>query len=137
MDQSFPALLIVEDHLQTSKVLGRLIEARGFNVRTASTLAEARMIAAEHDIGFLFSDLGLPDGNGGDLMKEFHERYGISGVALTGYGLEADVAHARNMGFVLHLTKPIQISDLEEALQLAKVELEKPRPRKSKVAGIA
>jgi ActR/RegA family two-component response regulator len=123
-------LLIVEDHVQTTKGLRRLVEARGFQALTASSLAEARAAAEKHDIGFLISDLGLPDGNGGDLMKEFHERFGISGVALTGYGMDADVAHAREMGFVLHLTKPIQIGDFEKALVIAKAELAKPRPAK-------
>src|SRR3954469_2120943 len=103
MDQSTRSLLIVEDHLQTTKVLVRLVEARGFHVLPAHSLTEDRALPAEHDIGFLISDLGLPDGNGGDLMKELHERLGISGVALTGYGMDADIAQAREMGFALHL----------------------------------
>ena len=44
----------------------------------------------------------VPDGNGADLMKELHVRLGISGVAVTGYGMDADIAHAREMGFALH-----------------------------------
>lgn len=127
MDSSPRSVLIVEDHLQTTRVLVRLVEARGFKVLTAHSLAEARALAAQHDIGFLISDLGLPDGNGCDLMKEFHDRLGISGVALTGYGMDADIAHAHAMGFTLHLTKPVQIGDLEKALALARTELAKPR----------
>ncbi len=119
-------ILIVEDHQQTTKILVRLVQARGFRVLTAHSLAEARQIAATHDIGFLISDLGLPDGHGGELMKELHERLGIAGVALTGYGMDTDVTLTRQMGFALHLTKPIQIADLEKALALAKVELAKP-----------
>lgn len=119
-------VLLVEDHAQTIKVMVRLMAARSFRVLTASSLAEARAVAAAHDIGFLISDLGLPDGSGGELMKELHDRLGIIGVALTGYGMDADVAQARAMGFVLHLTKPIQIGDLDRALALAKQELAKP-----------
>jgi CheY-like chemotaxis protein len=130
MDQRTRPLLIVEDHPQTTRVLVRLVEARGFNVLSAHSLAEARALVAAHDIGFLISDLGLPDGNGGDLMKELRDRLGISGVALTGYGMDADIAHAREMGFALHLTKPIQIGDLEKALVLAKAELSKAPLRK-------
>lgn len=125
-------ILIVEDHPQTVKVLARLVEARGFPVLTAHSLTQAREITAANDIGFLISDLGLPDGNGGELMKELRDGRGIAGVALTGYGMEADVAEAKKSGFILHLTKPIQIGDLEKALALAKVELAKlmPPPRK-------
>lgn len=121
-------ILLVEDHLPTTKVLVRLVQARGFRVLTAHSLAEARAVAAANDIGFLISDLGLPDGNGTELMKELRDRLGIVGVALTGYGMDADVAHAKEAGFVLHLTKPIQIGDLEKALVLAKAELTKPGP---------
>ena len=120
-------ILIVEDHPQTVKVLVRLVEARGFRVVSAHSLAQAREVAAENDIGFLISDLGLPDGSGTELMKELHDRLGIAGVALTGYGMDADVAQAKQAGFILHLTKPIQISDLEKVLVLAKAELAKPR----------
>jgi hypothetical protein len=40
--------------------------------------------------------------------------------------MDADIAHAREQGFMLHLTKPIQIGDLEKALALAKSELSRP-----------
>jgi CheY-like chemotaxis protein len=130
MDHTLRPLLIVEDHLQTTKVLARLLESRGFRVLAAHSLAEARALVAQHDVGFLISDLGLPDGNGGDLMKELHERLGISGVALTGYGMDGDIAHAREVGFALHLTKPIQVGELEKALVLARAELARPSPAK-------
>jgi DNA-binding response OmpR family regulator len=122
------AVLIVDDHLPTTKVMVRLVEARGFRVLMANSIAQARAVAAANDIGFLISDLGLPDGNGGELMKELHDRLGIVGAALTGYGMESDVVHARDMGFVMHLTKPIQISDLDKVLEVAKRELESRRP---------
>lgn len=127
MEKSAPRpILIVEDHPQTVKVLVRLVEARGFRVLAAHSLAQAREVAAAHDIGFLISDLGLPDGNGGELMQELRDRLGIAGVALTGYGMDADVSLAKQAGFILHLTKPIQIGDLEKVLVLAKAELAKP-----------
>lgn len=125
-------ILIVEDHPQTVKVLARLVEARGFRVLTAHSVTQARAVAAANDIGFLISDLGLPDGNGGELMRELRDQLGIAGVALTGYGMDADVADARRSGFILHLTKPIQIGDLEKALALARQELAKPLPRPRK-----
>ncbi len=123
------SILIVEDHAQTASIMVRLVEARGFRALSARSLVEARRHAEQADIGFLISDLGLPDGDGGELMKELHARHGIKGVAITGYGMEADVAHAKKAGFALHLTKPIQISDLEKVLALARRELAKPSRR--------
>jgi ActR/RegA family two-component response regulator len=57
-------ILIGEDDAQTKAVMARLIFAQGFDVVTASTLAEARQCAEAGDIGFLITDLGLADGNG-------------------------------------------------------------------------
>ena len=63
-----------------------------------------------------------PDGNGNDLMDELRQRYGLKGIALTGYGMEEDVARSKAVGFVVHLTKPVRIQSLENALQVAKAQ---------------
>jgi CheY-like chemotaxis protein len=56
----------------------------------------------------------LPDGNGFDLMKEFHARdQDLRGIALTGYGMEQDVARSEEAGFISHLTKPIRVQSLD------------------------
>jgi DNA-binding response OmpR family regulator len=118
-------VLIVEDHGQTSHVMARLVRARGFQVVTASSLAEARECAQQGNIGFLISDLGLPDGNGCDLMAELQARHGIKGAAISGFGMEGDVERSRKAGFAMHLTKPIRMTDLDQVLALAKSEIEK------------
>jgi DNA-binding response OmpR family regulator len=129
MDKPTRCILIVEDHGQTSHVMARLVRARGFEVKTASSLAEARECASKGGVGFLISDLGLPDGNGCDLMAELQARYGIKGAAISGFGMESDVARSRQAGFVMHLTKPIRMAELDQVLALAKIEIEKAEPR--------
>ena len=62
-------------------------------------------------------DLGLPDGTGTDLMRELRETHGLRGIALSGYGMEEDIARAREAGFVSHLTKPVDFQQLERALR--------------------
>ena len=64
----------------------------------------------------LISDIGLPDGNGWDLMNEFQKKFGAKGIALTGYGTEDDVAQSEASGFLTHLTKPVRIELLETAI---------------------
>jgi CheY-like chemotaxis protein len=53
-------------------------------------------------------------------MKEFHENYSLKGIALTGYGMEEDIARGKAAGFVAHLIKPVRILSLESALNLIK-----------------
>ncbi|HEX2101045.1 MAG TPA: ATP-binding protein, partial [Candidatus Synoicihabitans sp.] len=110
--------LVVEDHEATCRALAALLRRRGFAVSTAKSVAEAKEIAAGGKHTLLLSDIGLPDGSGFDLMRELHERYGMRGIALTGYGRDEDVARSRSAGFTAHLTKPISAEALERTLAI-------------------
>jgi len=67
-------------------------------------------------IDLVISDLGLPDGDGRDLMRHLRDRHGIPGVAISGYGMEDDIEKSRAAGFSEHLTKPVQFEELQEAI---------------------
>ena len=67
----------------------------------------------------MISDIGLPDGSGYALMSELRDEFGLKGIALTGYGMEQDVAQSQTAGFVVHLTKPVRIESLIRALDEA------------------
>jgi CheY-like chemotaxis protein len=49
-------------------------------------------------------------------MAELRDRHGLTGIALTGYGMDQDIDRARTAGFVSHLTKPVRVESLEQAL---------------------
>ena len=111
------AILLVEDHEPTRAALTQLLTRRGFLVIAAANTAEARTQAASRDFQILVSDIGLPDGNGFDLMAELAvHNPSLLGVALTGYGMELDVSRTRAAGFSVHLTKPVRIQSLDAAL---------------------
>lgn len=119
------SILLVEDHAATREVMIRLLQRRNYKVYAADSVAQAREIASKNNLDLLISDIGLPDGNGNDLMDEFRVNYGMKGIALTGYGMEEDIARGRAAGFVTHLTKPIRIQSLESALLFAKTQTDK------------
>jgi DNA-binding response OmpR family regulator len=75
-------------------------------------------------VDFVISDIGLPDGNGFDLMAELEHRYHLKGIALTGFGTESDIAKSRKMGFVIHLTKPVGMPALDSAMAAMARELQ-------------
>jgi CheY-like chemotaxis protein len=60
-------------------------------------------------------DLGLPDGRQ-DLMRELKGEFS-PGIALSGYGMESDIQQSFEAGFSSHLTKPVELAALEEAIQ--------------------
>ncbi|HEY7118234.1 MAG TPA: ATP-binding protein [Tepidisphaeraceae bacterium] len=112
-------ILLVEDHADSAKVMRRLLRAAGHQVETACTVASAREALVINGGGRLYdlviSDLGLPDGNGLELMGDV-KRYGCRAIALSGYGTEEDVQRSMAAGFAAHLTKPVPMSTLRQAI---------------------
>jgi signal transduction histidine kinase len=109
-------ILLVEDHEPTRKALATLLKRRNFDVTTAGSVEEARDAAAKETFEVLISDIGLPDGTGFELMADLKQRQGLIGIALTGYGMEDDIARSREAGFKVHLTKPVVVQSLDKAL---------------------
>jgi CheY-like chemotaxis protein len=110
-------ILLVEDHAPTRTVLSQMLRSRGYQVLAAGSLAEARTCAnGGQRVDLLISDIGLPDGTGYELMAELSAHRPLKGIALTGYGMEHDLADSRAAGFVAHLTKPVGIQMIDEAM---------------------
>ncbi|HVU23452.1 MAG TPA: PAS domain S-box protein [Opitutus sp.] len=109
-------ILLVEDHKPTRTALAQLLRQRRYGVATAGTVGEARQLAAAGGIDLVISDVGLPDGNGYELMKELRAHHQLKGIALSGYGTDQDLAHSHAAGFEMHLTKPITMQALDRAL---------------------
>jgi PAS domain S-box-containing protein len=117
-------ILLVEDHADTAMALAELLTTRGHRVSVAGSVGEGLAAAAAstgngNGIDVVVSDLGLPDGNGLDLMRELSARYGLKGIALSGYGMEEDIQRSRAAGFDLHLTKPVKFQALVAAIDQA------------------
>jgi PAS domain S-box-containing protein len=110
-------LLVVEDHEATSHVMVRLLTKRGYFVATASNIEEALRVLEHTSIDLLISDVGLPDGSGRELMEKVRQMKNLPGIALSGFGTEADLAHSSEVGFKVHLTKPVDIDRLDREIQ--------------------
>ena len=112
-------LLLVEDNEPTLQVMADLLELAGHDVKPAANVRAARELAASHTFDLVVSDLGLPDGNGFELMRELRERYGLQGIAVSGFGMEEDLRRSREAGFHEHLVKPVDIDKLKAAIARA------------------
>jgi two-component system, sensor histidine kinase and response regulator len=110
-------LLVVEDHEPTLAVLANLLRRQGHSVLTAKNVKDAMLLASEHAFDVVISDLGLPDGNGIDLMVRLSNDYGLRGIALTGYGMAEDLVRTEQAGFLAHLVKPINFEQLYRVLE--------------------
>jgi signal transduction histidine kinase/CheY-like chemotaxis protein len=119
-DHNSIRVLFVEDDPESRAAVHRLLVARGLNVTSVGTMAEAVRLGTLHSFDLLITDIGLPDGNGLDLLKVLaRQSPRIKGIALSGYGSESDRNLSRSSGFAIHLVKPIGIETLEAALYVA------------------
>ncbi len=110
-------ILIVEDHDNTATVMSKLLRHNGHEVVTASTVRQALEVLRTTPLDLLVSDLGLPDGNGFQVMRELAKISDAKGIAISGYGMEEDLERSSRAGFSAHLTKPIDVQKLQETIQ--------------------
>ena len=94
-----------------------MLERRGYRVTVAHSATQAVEKAAEEEFDLMISDIGLPDRSGFELMEELRATRSLRGIAVSGFGMENDISRARAAGFSKHLTKPVNIDRLQEAIQ--------------------
>jgi CheY-like chemotaxis protein len=109
-------VLWVEDHLDTNRVMVRLLRGMGYEVDSALTATEGMAKVRAGGVDLLISDLGLPDGSGLEVVRAYREASKGPAVALSGYGMEEDVRRSIEAGFDLHLIKPVRMEQLVEAM---------------------
>ncbi|MCR9122171.1 MAG: ActR/PrrA/RegA family redox response regulator transcription factor [Phyllobacteriaceae bacterium] len=114
------SLLLVDDDAPFVRRLGRAMEARGFAVDMAESVAEglARVDAAPP--AYAVVDMRLEDGNGLEVIKALHaKRPDARAIVLTGYGNIATAVNAVKLGAIDYLAKPADADDVFNALTVA------------------
>ncbi len=110
-------ILVVDDHVDTTRVINKLLSSYGHKVRTAGTATDALDILGEERFDVIVSDIGLPDATGYELMRQIKSRYSIKGIAMSGYGSDEDVRKSREAGFSDHIVKPTNVAQLEQTIR--------------------
>jgi DNA-binding response OmpR family regulator len=111
------SVLVADDHKDSLSALATLLHISGYTVHAARTLSEASALASVRRCDLLVGDIQFPDGSGLDLMRDLRARYGLRGIAVSGYTAEQDVAAALRAGFSRHMGKPIQFAELLAAVE--------------------
>ena len=110
-------LLLVDDDKPFLTRRGRAMEARGFAVRMADTVAEGIAEVKKLAPGYAVVDLRLADGNGLDVIEALHNaRPDARVVVLTGYGNIATAVTAVKLGAIDYLAKPADADAVYGAL---------------------
>jgi nitrogen-specific signal transduction histidine kinase len=109
-------ILLVDDHVDTCTVMGRLLSAQGHAITVAHDVKSALAKVELDEFDVLISDVGLPDGSGTEVMAKAKNR--LVGIAISGFGTRADTARSLEAGFSQHLVKPVTMEKLDAALQM-------------------
>jgi CheY-like chemotaxis protein len=109
-------ILLVEDHDDTRRVIERILSARGYVVTPAASVAAGLAAADQQTFDLVVSDIGLPDGDGYQLMASLRQKHGLAGIAISGFGFTEDIARSTKAGFFAHLTKPISVPVIEQTI---------------------
>ena len=105
-------ILVVDDHELNLRLLERLIELEGREVRAVDSLAAAERAVAEEQPAMIVLDLNLPDGNGLDLTRKLKSEprtASIPIVACTAAVRPADENEALEAGCDAFVAKPIDL----------------------------
>jgi CheY-like chemotaxis protein len=130
--------LVVENHEDTLQAMKMFLELEGHAVAMAATMKQALDAAFADKFDLIITDIGLPDGDGWELMRQLRERGPVRAVAMSGYGWKEDVERSRSAGFFAHLLKPLKVTELESVLRKIEQEVAaarpSPRPKRRLVA---
>lgn len=103
-------VLLVEDSEDTLTLLGAMFARVGANVISASSAEEALTWAQSNRPHIVVSDIGMPDTDGYEFLKQLKQIPGMNGVpaiAISGYASDEDRRRALSVGYCALIPKPI------------------------------
>jgi DNA-binding response OmpR family regulator len=112
-----PKILIVEDHVDTANLMRIVLERRGFEVRFATTVADALATADREKFDVCICDYRLPDGDGASLSRELLQKHNVKSICLSGDAAATDALTDPNCAFAACLSKPLDIEKTLETIR--------------------
>jgi two-component system, OmpR family, KDP operon response regulator KdpE len=105
-------ILIIDDEAQIRKLLQITLQSNEYAVKEAGTAKEGCIMAANHPPDMIILDLGLPDVDGHNVLKQLREWYTNPVIILSVQDSEADIIKALDNGANDYLVKPFRTGEL-------------------------
>ncbi|MFC0004889.1 response regulator [Micromonospora siamensis] len=105
-------ILVVDDEPQILRALRINLRARGYDVEVAATGAAALKAAAGHPPDLVVLDLGLPDLDGGEVIRGLRGWSSVPIIVLSGRAGSEDKVAALDAGADDYVTKPFGVDEL-------------------------
>jgi two-component system KDP operon response regulator KdpE len=114
-----PRLLLVEDELPIRKFLGASLASAGYELDEASSGRQALQHASQHPPDLVILDLGLPDMDGQEVLRQLREWLSAPVIILTARDQEQQKVTALDNGADDYLTKPFSTAELLARIRVA------------------
>jgi two-component system, OmpR family, KDP operon response regulator KdpE len=114
-----PRVLVVDDEPQILKFLTVALNAAGYETLTAATGRDALKLATTQAPDLIVLDLGLPDKDGKDVLRELRQFSDIPVIILSAREREIDKIEALDLGADDYVEKPFGIGELTARLRAA------------------
>jgi two-component system KDP operon response regulator KdpE len=118
-DMTAPTVLVVEDDRVMRRFLWEALDAQGFRVLEALTLAHAQTYLTKAVPELVLLDLGMPDGDGTELLRSLRQRSRVPVIVISGREGEDEKVAALDNGADDYLTKPFGIGELLARIRVA------------------
>ena len=112
-------ILLVENHQDTAVYLQLFLEKAGHSVTISADVRSTIELPDLESFDIILSDIGLPDGDGWELMQRIRPLTKAYAVAMSGFGMTSDIKRSLAVGYQAHLTKPFTPSRLMDVLSKA------------------
>jgi CheY-like chemotaxis protein len=110
-------LFLVENHADTIKYMQLFLEQLDYHIRVAPDMATALREIPNSHCDVLISDIGLPDGDGWQLLEKLGSNRPPIAIAMSGYGTGNDQQKSHEVGYSHHLIKPFTPESLLSILR--------------------
>lgn len=105
-------ILIIEDEINIRNFVKTILETNGYKVLEAGNAGNGKIMCKSHVPDLIILDLGLPDIDGIDLIKEIREKMSIPIIVLSARTNETDKVMALDCGANDYITKPFGTEEL-------------------------
>ena len=107
-------VLVVEDDREIRAMMQSTLAVEGFEVQTAVSVSEAKALLRHALPDVMVLDLGLPDGDGVDLVHAVRKQHTLPILVVSARHQEAQKIQLLDAGADDYLTKPFSVSELVE-----------------------
>jgi two-component system, OmpR family, KDP operon response regulator KdpE len=112
-------VLVVEDDREIRAMVQSSLSVEGFEVQTAVSLSEARALLQHRPPDVIVLDLGLPDGDGLQLVREVRKQHSTPIVVVSARHQETQKIELLDAGADDYLTKPFNVGELLARIRVA------------------